>query len=124
VKSTSYCFPDGSDKLTLPDYRNLQPCPKQTSYAHAPEGDVSLQEYPNLRAWIKRFEAIAIFAPIAVAVQALGLTNETTALGAQIFMASRVIHAIVFVVGILWVRTTAWTGGVIGSVMVATPLLG
>ena len=69
-------------------------------------------------------EAIAIFAPIAVAVQSLGLTNETTALGAQIFLVSRVIHAIVFVAGIPWIRTTAWTGGVIGSVMVATPLLG
>ena len=69
-------------------------------------------------------EAIAIFAPIAVAVQALGLTNETTALGAQIFLASRVVHTIVFVAGIPWVRTTAWTGGVVGIVMVAAPLLG
>ncbi len=69
-------------------------------------------------------EAIAIFVPIAVAVQVLGLTNETTALGAQIFLVSRVIHAIVYVAGIPWVRTTAWTGGVVGIVMVATPLLG
>ncbi len=69
-------------------------------------------------------EAIAIFVPIAVAVQVLGLTNETTALGAQIFLVSRVIHAIVYVAGIPWVRTTAWTGGVLGIVMVATPLLG
>ena len=61
------------------------------------------------------------FAPIAIAVQVLGLTNEMTALGALIFLASRVIHAIVFVAGIPWIRTMAWTGGVIGSVMVATP---
>ena len=69
-------------------------------------------------------EAIAIFVPIAVAVQVLGLTNETTALGAQIFLVSRVIHAIVYVAGIPWVRTIAWAGGVLGIVMVATPLLG
>ena len=69
-------------------------------------------------------EAIAIFVPIAVAIQVLGLTNETTALGAQIFLVSRVIHTIVYIAGIPWVRTTAWTGGVLGIVMVATPLLG
>ncbi len=76
------------------------------------------------RATRNLIEAIAIFAPIAIAVQVLGLTNEWTALGAKVFLVSRVIHAIVFVIGVPWVRTTAWTGGVVGIVMVALPLLG
>jgi uncharacterized MAPEG superfamily protein len=69
-------------------------------------------------------EAVAIFVPLAVAVEVMGLTNSTTALGAEIFLISRVIHAAVYVLGVPWVRTTAWTGGVIGILMVASPLLG
>ena len=68
-------------------------------------------------------EAITIFAPIAIAVHVLGLSNETTVLGAQIFFISRVIHTTVFVMGVPWVRTTAWTTGVIGIVMVGSALV-
>jgi len=68
-------------------------------------------------------EAITIFAPIAIAVHVLGLSNDTTTLGAQVFFISRVIHTVVFVIGVPWVRTTAWTTGVIGIVMVGSALI-
>jgi len=68
-------------------------------------------------------EAITIFAPIAIAVHVLGLNNDTTALGAQIFFIARIIHSIVYVIGLPWVRTTAWTAGVIGIVMVGSALI-
>jgi len=32
--------------------------------AHAPEGDVSLEAYPNIRNWLKRFENIKGFVPM------------------------------------------------------------
>ena len=32
--------------------------------AHAPEGDVSLQAYPNVRAWLARIEALPGFVPM------------------------------------------------------------
>jgi len=69
-------------------------------------------------------EAIAIFAPIALAVHVLGLSNETTALGAQLFVIARLVHAVVFTLGVPWVRTTAWFLGVIGIIMVGSPLVG
>ena len=68
-------------------------------------------------------EAITTFAPIAIAVHVLGLSNDTTVLGAQIFLISRVIHTIVFVIGVPCVRTTAWTAGVVGIVMVGSALV-
>ena len=68
-------------------------------------------------------EAIVIFGPIVVAVQILGLTNETTALGAQIFFYARVAHTLVFTAGIPYLRTGAWFVGVVGIVMVGSPLL-
>jgi glutathione S-transferase len=36
--------------------------------AHAPEGDVSLQPYPNIRAWIARIEALPGFVPMPKSV--------------------------------------------------------
>ena len=76
------------------------------------------------RAIKNQVEGIAIFAPIVLAVSQLGLTNETTALGAQVFVAARLVHALVYTAGIPWVRTTAWAAGVAGILMVASPLIG
>ncbi len=69
-------------------------------------------------------EAIAIFAPIVIAVQISGLNNETTAMGAQIFVIARIAHAVVYTLGVPWVRTAAWFVGVVGIIMVGSPLLG
>lgn len=33
--------------------------------AHAPEGGVSLEAYPQVRAWLRRVEALPGFAPMA-----------------------------------------------------------
>jgi len=38
--------------------------------AHAPEGDVSLQPYPNIRAWIARVEALPGFVPMPSSAKA------------------------------------------------------
>ena len=35
-----------------------------TYVAHAPEGNVSLQPYPNVRAWLERIEALPGFVPM------------------------------------------------------------
>ncbi len=69
-------------------------------------------------------EAIAIFAPIVIAVQISGLNNETTAMGAQIFVIARIAHAVVYTLGVPWVRTAAWFVGVVGIILVGSPLLG
>jgi uncharacterized MAPEG superfamily protein len=69
-------------------------------------------------------EAIAIFTPIVLAVTSLQLNNETTALGAQIFIAARALHAPLYIFGVPFLRTTAWAAGVAGIVMVASPLIG
>ncbi len=36
--------------------------------AHAPEGDVSLQKYPNIRIWLQRIEALPGFIPMQASV--------------------------------------------------------
>jgi glutathione S-transferase len=39
--------------------------------AHAPEGNVSLDAYPNVRAWLERVEGISGFVPMARSVAGL-----------------------------------------------------
>jgi glutathione S-transferase len=43
---------------TLADIANY------TYTAHAPEGNVSLEPYPNVRAWLARIEALPGFVPM------------------------------------------------------------
>lgn len=47
-----------TDKPTIADVANY------TYIAHAPEGNVSLQMYPNVNAWLKRIEALPGFVPM------------------------------------------------------------
>lgn len=75
------------------------------------------------RALRNLIEAIAIYAPIAIAVYAFGVANETSALGAKIFLGARLVHAVVYTAGVPWVRTGAWFVGVVGILMVASSLL-
>jgi len=47
-----------TDKTTIADIANY------AYIAHAPEGDVSLETYPNIRAWIERVEGLPHFVPM------------------------------------------------------------
>ena len=54
-----------SDHPTIADVSNY------AYIAHAPEGGVSLDEYPNVRAWLKDFEALPGFVPMQATAVAL-----------------------------------------------------
>lgn len=47
-----------TDKPTIADISNY------TYIAHAPEGDVSLEEYPNIKLWLARIESLPGFIPM------------------------------------------------------------
>lgn len=64
-------------------------------------------------------EAIAIFAPLVIATHLLDLTNDKTAFGAQLFFASRIAHAVLYVAGVPYARTGAWFAGVVGILIIA-----
>jgi glutathione S-transferase len=46
------------DQPTIADIANY------AYIAHAPEGNVSLQDYPHVRAWLSRIEALPGFVPM------------------------------------------------------------
>ena len=71
---------------------------------------------PALPAWAQRskrvhenmVENLAPFATLILVAHVAGAANETTALGALIFFWARIVHAIVFTLGIPWLRTLSF----------------
>ena len=68
-------------------------------------------------------ENLAPFAVLVLVVHLAGLNNELTALGATIFFFARLVHAVVYALGVPLVRTLAFAAGLVGSLMVASALL-
>ena len=68
-------------------------------------------------------ENMVLFIPLVLAAQAAGVSTAQTALGAEIFVIARVLHAVIYLAGIPWLRPVAWAGGVMGMGMILTALL-
>jgi uncharacterized MAPEG superfamily protein len=87
--------------------------------------------FPEIKGWGGRamrahrnmIENQVLFAAAVLAVVAAGNTSGTTLLGAQIFFWGRVAYAAIFLAGVPWARTGAWTVSVIGLLMVLWPLV-
>lgn len=103
--------------------------------AHSQVGLATLagnrENMPALRGWALRaqrahlnmLESLAIFAIFVVVAYLSGNLNATTALGSTIFFWGRVAYAIVYLVGIPWLRTAVWAVSVVGMLMVLFQLL-
>ena len=85
-----------------------------------------------LAAWAQRAKAahanavenLAVFAPAALAVHVLDVGDSMTAFGCALYFGSRLVHFIVYTAGIPVVRTLAFTGGWVGTVILVARLMG
>lgn len=69
-------------------------------------------------------EGITMFAPLVLIAAAANIHNGSTVLGAQLFFYARLVHAILYVLGVPMVRPLAWAVGIAGTVMVLLAILG
>jgi uncharacterized MAPEG superfamily protein len=74
------------------------------------------------RAHLNMLESLAIFAIVVIVAQLTNRANETTALGATLFLWGRVAYAIVYLAGIPWVRTLVWLVSLAGILLVFSQL--
>lgn len=89
------------------------------------------EDFPPGKGWIGRshrahanmVENMVPFAALVLAAAVSGQADAWTALGAQVFFYSRVGHAVVYTLGIPWLRTLAYLGGVAGMAMILYALL-
>ena len=68
-------------------------------------------------------ENMVLFAALVLIAAVAGKANATTAMGALIFFWARLAYAVIYLLGVPWLRTVAWSVSVIGMVMIACQLL-
>jgi uncharacterized MAPEG superfamily protein len=74
------------------------------------------------RAHLNMLENLVLFAALALIAVVAGKTNSMTALGAMIFFWARLAYAVIYLIGIPWLRTVAWFVSVVGMIMIAVQL--
>ena len=75
------------------------------------------------RAHLNMLENLVLFSALVLIAAVAGKANATTAMGAMIFFWARLAYAVIYLIGIPWLRTLAWFVSVIGMVMIAWALL-
>ncbi len=78
---------------------------------------------PALPDWAERgirahrimLENFPHFAALVLVAHLSGAANQATAVGTSLFFYSRLVHAVVYLAGIPWVRTVAFFGGLVGE---------
>ena len=75
------------------------------------------------RAHRNMLESLVLFAVLVLVAQVSGKANATTALGAQLFFWGRIAYAVVYWIGIPWVRTLVWAVSLIGLIMIFVQLV-
>ena len=70
------------------------------------------------RAHHNMLENLVLFAALVLVAHAAGREDATTALGAQIFLWGRLAYAVIYIAGIPWLRTAAWTVAFVGMALI------
>ena len=74
------------------------------------------------RAHLNMIENLVLFAALVLIAAVGGKANAMTAAGAAIFFWARLGYALVYLIGIPWLRTVLWFVSVIGMAIVAWQL--
>lgn len=75
------------------------------------------------RAHRNMLESLVLFAALVLVAQVAGKANAATAFGAQLFFWARLVYAIVYLVGIPWLRTGVWAVAIAGLVVIFLQLV-
>jgi len=75
------------------------------------------------RAHRNMVENLVLFSALVLIAAVAGKANAMTAMGAMIFFWARLAYAVIYLIGIPWVRTLVWFVSVIGMAMIAWVLL-
>ena len=98
------------------------------------QGLVDAVGYPEnpkpLSAWAERakkahynaVENLVVFAAAVLALNAVGISNDTTVLACTVYFWARLVHFVVYTAGIPWLRTLSYAVGWICNVLLILQL--
>ena len=75
-----------------------------------------------MRAHRNMLENLILFAIVVLVAKAIGVSNGMTVLGAEVFVAGRVAHAVLYIIGVPWLRTAAFAVSLVGLAMILLQL--
>ena len=75
------------------------------------------------RAHVNMSESLLPFACLVLIAYSSGRVGELSALGAQIFLLSRLAHGLLYIAGVKVLRSLAYFGGLIGMAMIVVQVL-
>ena len=89
------------------------------------------ENFPTMTGWAGRAERahrnmihnLVLFAALVLVAVVAGKTNDQTLMGAQLFFWARVAYAIIYLIGLAYLRTLAWLASVIGLVIIFLQLV-
>ncbi len=89
------------------------------------------EDLPPITGWAGRaqrahrnmLENLPLFIALVLVAHIAGRTNGTSLLGEQLFFWARLVYAIVYIIGIPWVRTLLWGISVVGMILIFAQLV-
>lgn len=75
------------------------------------------------RAHLNMMESLVPFAIFVLAAAITHRADGMTAMGAMLFFWARLAYAVIYILGVPWLRTVAWLAALAGSIMVLIRLL-
>ena len=89
------------------------------------------ENFPALTGWAGRADRahrnmihnLVLFAALVLTAVAANKTSDSTLMGAQIFFWARLAYAVVYLIGIAYLRTAVWLVSVIGLVIIFLQLV-
>lgn len=87
--------------------------------------------FPEMKGWAGRamrahrnmVENMALFIPLVLVSVVGGASNSTTLVGAEIFFWARLVYAVIYLIGIPWLRTLTWFVSIIGLIIMFSQLV-
>ena len=84
------------------------------------------EDMPELTGWAGRaqrahrnmLENLPLFIALVLVAQVTNRLNTMTLLGAELFFWARLLHAVVYLMGISWLRTLLWLVSIVGLVLI------
>ena len=89
------------------------------------------EDLPPATSWAGRaqrghrnmLENLVLFAVLVLVTEITNKNNAMTGFGAELFFAARVIYAIIYVIGVPWLRTGVWGISMIGLILIFLQLV-
>jgi uncharacterized MAPEG superfamily protein len=75
------------------------------------------------RAHLNAIENLAVFAPLVLVAAIVGVSTKATVLSAQIYVAARLVHYVIYAADIPVIRTVAFLAGACATLVIAMVLL-